>query len=242
MRRPSPRALLASSALLVIAGAFSLTPAWLAIALVGSSVQRIPFGRGTVRTGARHAGAPADPGWYWTSTGNWLLTSLSATVTRLSELETAFPRGARPGAWAWNTQPPWWSISHGSAALANAPLGALVAETAGGWPVRCLVMIEASSVALTNEAGKLAAPEWLRVPCSPPTAISANVQVRVLWRGLLADTILLVTAALVVNRAHRLWRHSARRRRGACLDCGYDRTMLADKGIPCPECGAISTP
>lgn len=61
----------------------------------------------------------------------------------------------------------------------------------------------------------------------------------ILWKGLVVNSLfwgLLLATPQLTLLGLRAGRTRRRRRRGACLHCGYLRTGLAPEK-PCPECG-----
>ena len=57
-----------------------------------------------------------------------------------------------------------------------------------------------------------------------------------MWPGFLINTLLYACIPLAILFGPRQIRRLSRRRRGACLRCGYDLRGLTD-GL-CPECGS----
>jgi hypothetical protein len=102
-------------------------------------------------------------------------------------------------------------------------------EEARGWPALALWCKETIPDAQWSGGIPIAsAAVWPRLPVLP---------VRPIWSGLILNTLLYAALWTVMFSTPRLVRQYRRRRRGACLTCGYARTGLPSIA-QCPECGS----
>lgn len=98
-----------------------------------------------------------------------------------------------------------------------------------GWPARCLWGAETQSH--EDRVGLMDAPEWV----DKYSYVRQPLPTRVWWPGMVTDVAVFGGPVLVLLCGPRMVRGWVRRRRGACVGCGYD--LRGVRGI-CPECGA----
>jgi len=99
-----------------------------------------------------------------------------------------------------------------------------------GWPARCVWGAKGGPED-AERIGLMEPPEWVQ----DVRYVRQPLPTRVWWPGMLADVGFFGGAAALLLAgpgAATRWR---RRRRGACLGCGYDVRGVTD-GV-CPECG-----
>ena len=142
----------------------------------------------------------------------WGLTGLTAAVI---------------GAWVMSR---WWNIQlqHGGDRYVSLHSGAVWFGTVPprrGERVRLKPGLYATKLDSGTHTGMVWSVQRFNVMGYPLVAIPT-------WP---AAVVLLSTAALVMKNPVRA---ALRRRRGACLACGYDRRGLAPQA-PCPECGTV---
>jgi hypothetical protein len=108
-----------------------------------------------------------------------------------------------------------------------------------GWPARCMMQhgyLWQNNGWMADAADSFTWQRGLKTYQFPT---------RILWWGMLLNTLIWSAAAFVVWRlvraARRRLRARAWRRRGLCRGCGYDLRGLGPGGV-CPECGRISAP
>jgi hypothetical protein len=158
----------------------------------------------------------------------WTLDPKELTAALEPQLET--------GPWPKRTPPNWvpWpkpdrQKEDGSSLFQHS------SATACGWPARSLcyrsLTTESNRTYDISQSG-----EVLWVWGGYSHALPGSV----IWRGLLADTLLFGGAFWLLIRwpgGLRRWR---RRRSGHCIACGYNRRGLSD-AAQCPECGAAGS-
>jgi hypothetical protein len=106
-----------------------------------------------------------------------------------------------------------------------------------GWPVRCFWGWDTfiSSSTITGDGDGLAPiPGWL----DALHPIYLPLPHLPMWRGLLINTAIFGGVWFGVLFVPGLVRRVSRRRRGACMGCGYD-LAATPAGQPCPECGKV---
>lgn len=116
--------------------------------------------------------------------------------------------------------------------------GQVASWIGSGWPLRALGY---RSIKNSTGSGGLSFPGGMVIrQASNPTgttSISAIVlPMRPVWPGFLIDTASFASFWLTIRVAVSGVRRGLRRRRGACVFCGYDRRSISSKQ-PCPECG-----
>lgn len=104
---------------------------------------------------------------------------------------------------------------------------------AQGFPMRCLSVASDGNGILTG---------GLRVGSGVGTGAGTRVlALRPVWVGLVVNSLTYGLALFLPVVAVRAGRQALRRRRGACLGCGYDLTDVVGAGgtagAVCPECG-----
>lgn len=112
---------------------------------------------------------------------------------------------------------PAWSVAH---RLRRTPEAIMAQEDVSGWPWRALYL---HSLAGTND--HLIRFRWRGREVLLPTGVA--------WGGFLANTASLAVPLFAAVYASAALRRRHRRRRGACLRCGY----LVRDALRCPECG-----
>jgi hypothetical protein len=114
-------------------------------------------------------------------------------------------------------------------------------EDARGFPWRCFW---GGASVVQAEGSDNVTPESAIV-CEPPTDVAAGTSrlaslmvlpYRPLWPGLLANTAFYAVILWALWFTPGAVRRGLRRRRGACVRCGYD-LRGAEFGAACPECG-----
>lgn len=139
--------------------------------------------------------------------------------------------------------PPGWSKTNTIPTLEDCTNGAVVVESARGWPFLALAWRTTYSM---RDLGNNVDTGVIRidVPLRVARMIGRDrVELALLpiWNGLALNTILAASGlqmAFIVIKS--LQRHK-RRRSGRCAACGYDLRHLHN-GINCPECGAMCGP
>lgn len=129
--------------------------------------------------------------------------------------------------WAISSLPDTWPEDH--------PMGpngqrSYARDLAIGWPLLALSMDGETSSFIEYHGGR----EFTNRP--------ARIMRVLAWRpiplGLFANTLFWSACLAAPFASFRLLKHTLRRRRRACLRCGYDLGGLAGGGGVCPECGA----
>jgi hypothetical protein len=114
-----------------------------------------------------------------------------------------------------------------------------------GWPAVALwcggvIDNSAASVTMTDHRG------WSPPPSLVPPVESLYLYgtpllpTLPLWPGFLVDWMLYAIAGLALLSLPSLLRNRLRRRRGRCIECGYD--LRSVPGPQCPECGSRFSP
>jgi len=111
--------------------------------------------------------------------------------------------------------------------------GRLAWECTYGWPCRSMKysMFDPGVAAGKAVTTALEVPNWLRV-----SGARSNLPVSLLPLGFTLNTLLAAAVILTLTEGAGAWRRRARRRKGRCPGCGYDRAGVAGDAA-CPECG-----
>lgn len=183
-------------------------------------------------------------------------------VLHWSGMGMSWPSGKRPerlnpGAWPrpvpenWVDKPTWQYRAHGigwecSTCEGFFPVGdwrvpgstivsVLLVDVLTGWPMpawrNTRVFSDATGPIALDDRGVLTTPpldKWL--------GIGSFLPVLPLWPGALVNTIVYAAAVWCAWTGVPWLRTRRRRRRGACISCGYD-LRGRDSGAACPECG-----
>lgn len=139
------------------------------------------------------------------------------------------PPGSLPS-WSRLWQPERWPIDpHGGRDGGESRVGGIAGEIGTGWPLQAFSMDWDQEGLRTVTGG--------RALSAAANRRSARV---LLWRpiplNLALDTLFYAVGVAGLVGGGRLLVRGRRRRRGACVACGYDRRGLA-AGAVCPECG-----
>ena len=125
---------------------------------------------------------------------------------------------------------PRWSSGGTPPTLADVSNGVLVAEIAGGWPMRsnfCTVRIEGVT-GVVSLAGGLA---WQSSPADRPLPL------RPIFPGFIINTLFYAAIWFGVFFGVGALRRFVRRKRGRCVKCSYDLRGAPGDDKGCPECG-----
>lgn len=190
---------------------------------------------------------PDNTVWFWQ-----YYSRFGAYFCRTDIVSAAAPREAGPshGPIGWRERRcPWWSV----AAEENVPsparmVGYFVVDYAFGWPVPCAGYRESGGMWNSAEAeiapwkyrGAVIVDENFSLRKRSASGHDVVWPTRVLWRGVVANVVLL---ALLWAAPHvcgwwvfHKWRAFARSRPLKCPWCGLDRTGLAEDAA-CSGCG-----
>jgi hypothetical protein len=169
--------------------------------------------------------------------GAWRLESLSESEwwfsTELWRRCSDEGKGDMP---AWIGDPFWGSDD--DLTLDREGLIATATWTAQGWPFRCVRRVHAT---LRAEHGMGPLPQVERLErCEIPVRLGpivCTLAYEPFWPGLLANIAFYGVILWALWFTPGALRRGLRRRRQACVRCGYD-LRVADGRAACPECGA----
>jgi len=102
-----------------------------------------------------------------------------------------------------------------------------------GWPARAVSYYTSSdSMGYAFDDAIVGSGEWIRRPDDVVLGVG------ILPLGFTLNTLLAAGVILTLTEGAGAWRRRARRRKGRCPWCGYDRAGVA-VGAACPECGRV---
>ncbi len=136
----------------------------------------------------------------------------------------------------WKEVDDWWSvIQHGDFGRYVIDIFSTPSDTAYGWPLPAL----ANSPILAPDAQPPTSSsdfDWTRLKAG-----GVVIPTRIVWRGLVANTLLFASTCFFPTITLRRLKTSLRARRGHCPHCAYD--LNAHETKTCPECGhAVASP
>jgi hypothetical protein len=104
---------------------------------------------------------------------------------------------------------------------------------AAGWPMKSAYCLgERGSLPVGPHVRQMA---WRWFKMQMPASF---VPARPLWAGFAMNTLFYAVILFALIRGPFMARRALRRRRGLCVDCGYDLRGRGPDHVACPECGA----
>jgi hypothetical protein len=150
---------------------------------------------------------------------------------------------------AWDTPvyrnpPPFWTGLRSPPAPSDVLAWVEHVSEARGWPVVCLYSRRDLYMDFDNAMRKVTVEQGIALPwpqqsgqrAAGPGVFEPRVlPLHPIWSGLLIDSGVYGLAAFAAVTVPGHLRRRGRRRRGLCVECGYD--LRGTTGAICPECG-----
>ncbi|MGH7130416.1 MAG: hypothetical protein ACREJO_00510 [Phycisphaerales bacterium] len=185
---------------------------------------------------------PPPPRWFYLRGTEWAVTDTSqwARITCTAQGHAAFPRPTQEASEVW----PWWlrgiEDDLPSATEANSWSIHITAD-AFGWPLPCAASCSGRDrLSTMTQPAVLRGALWLTRPGLDDTRVPMVWPTSILWRGLLADAVVLGTGLWILSLGLTALRARWRSARNRCPRCAYLRAGLTPTA-PCPECGPASS-
>ncbi len=111
-------------------------------------------------------------------------------------------------------------------------------ETASGWPMYAMSWTARHSLYVSLDRRSIRSDVIYGLEIEPPGSFGESqraLPLHPLWRGFAINTVFYAAILWLLTLGPSAARRTIRRRRGHCLNCGYD--LRGDFSAGCPECG-----